>query len=116
MLRFKFILEIIEQDNLVQKAQEVGRYLLNLLKQLVDSHPYLSNPRGLGLMASFDFDTGGHRDAFIKNAMQNGLIILGCGGRSVRFRPHLTVTIEEIDKAMAIVRRSLLTVAPPHAC
>ncbi|TYP91571.1 L-lysine 6-transaminase precursor [Sphingobacterium allocomposti] len=116
MLRFKFILEIIEQDNLVQKAQEVGRYLLNQLKQLVDSHPYLSNPRGLGLMASFDFDTGGHRDAFIKNAMQNGLIILGCGGRSVRFRPHLTVTIEEIDKAMAIVRQSLLTVAPPHAC
>jgi len=31
------------------------------------------------------------------------LVILGCGERSIRFRPHLTVTTEEIDEALSII-------------
>src|SRR5690606_688834 len=107
MLRFKMILEIIEQENLVERASETGRYLLGKVQQLVDTHPHLSNARGLGLLVSFDFDTVEQRDAFVKKTMEHKLIILGCGERSIRFRPHLTATVEDIDKAIDIAEKCM---------
>jgi len=107
MLRFKMILEIIEQENLVERASETGRYLLGKVQQLVDTYPHLSNARGLGLLVSFDFDTVEQRDAFVKKTMEHKLIILGCGERSIRFRPHLTATVEDIDKAIDIAEKCM---------
>lgn len=107
MVRFKLILEVIEKDNLVTKAKEMGKYLLEKIEKLVADYPYLSNPRGKGLLCAFDFDTVEKRDAFLDKAMENKLLILGCGEKSVRFRPHLTVSVEDIDKAFEIVRKSL---------
>ena len=107
MVRFKLILEVIEKENLVAKAKELGKYLLEKIEKLVVEYPYLSNPRGKGLLCSFDFDTVENRDAFINKTMENKLLILGCGEKSVRFRPHLTVTVEDIDRTFEIVRKSL---------
>lgn len=107
MVRFKLILEVIEKENLVAKADEMGKYLLQQITKLVEEHPRLSNPRGKGLLCAFDFDTVENRDAFINKTMENKLLILGCGEKSVRFRPHLTVTVEDIDKTFEIVRKSL---------
>ena len=107
MMRFKLILEVIEQENLVQQAESLGEYLLEKLEQLAKSHSQLSNVRGKGLLASFDFQTEQQRDDFVKLAMNNKLLILGCGDKSIRFRPHLTVTVEQLDKALALVEKSL---------
>ena len=107
LLRFQLILEVIEQEQLVEHAATEGQYLLNRTQDLVDDKPYLSNARGLGLIVAFDFDETEKRDAFIKKAMENRLLILGCGERGVRFRPHLTVTDEEIDKAFEIILKIL---------
>ena len=107
MIRFKLILEVIEKENLVAKAEEMGKYLLTHIEKLVAEQPRLSNPRGKGLLCAFDFDTVENRDTFINKAMDNKLLILGCGEKSVRFRPHLTVTVEDLDKTFEIVRKSL---------
>lgn len=107
MVRFRLILEIIEQENLVIEAQKKGAYLLHKIETLVDASPMLSNPRAKGLMGAFDFAEAPLRDSFLKNALANKLIILGCGERGVRFRPHLTVTEEEIDLAFDLIQRSL---------
>lgn len=107
MVRFKLILEVIEKDNLIEGAKEKGAYLLNQIEKLVSEHPNLSNARGLGLICAFDFDTEEARDAFTSAALDHKLIILGCGDKSIRFRPHLTVTIEDIDKTFEIIRKLL---------
>lgn len=107
MVRFKLILEIIEKEKLVAKAAETGKYLLQQIEKLVSENDFLSNPRGKGLLCAFDFNTEERRDAFIKKTLENKLLILGCGEKSVRFRPHLTVTVEEIDKAFELIRKSL---------
>ncbi|SMG34119.1 L-lysine 6-transaminase [Sphingobacterium psychroaquaticum] len=107
MIRFKLILEIIEKEKLVEKAEKTGEYLLDKITKLTHTHKHLSNARGLGLLVAFDFDTPEQRDAFVHSAFENKMIILGCGERSVRFRPHLTATIEDIDKAIAVVEKSL---------
>lgn len=107
MLRFKLILEVIEQEKLVDKAEKTGKYLLDQVKALVHAKPQLSNARGLGLMVSFDFENSEQRDLFVDRAFKHKLLILGCGEKSIRFRPHLTATIADIDKALSIVKQSL---------
>lgn len=107
LLRFQLILEIIENENLVKQAELKGNYLLEQIIELVNTFPHLKNPRGLGLMASFDFQTADQRDRFVRQALNNKLIILGCGEKSIRFRPHLTVTKEELDRALQIVRKTV---------
>ena len=109
ILRFKLILEIIEQDNLAQNANEVGKYLLQKLRVLEQNYEgIISNTRGLGLMCAFDLPTKEKRDAFIGKARENGLLILACGDNSIRFRPHLVVTKQEIDLGIGIIEKLLI--------
>lgn len=107
MLRFQFILEIIEQEDLVDHAAQVGEYLLGKVSDLVSRKTFLSNPRGLGLLVAFDFETSEQRDSFLAKTMENKLLLLGCGEKSIRFRPHLNVKQADIDQAMLIVEQSL---------
>src|SRR5690606_21374692 len=107
MLRFKLILEVIEQENLLANAAEKGIYLKNKLRELMNDKPQLSNLRGEGLLVALDFDSENSRNAFIKRAYANKLIMLGCGEKSIRFRPHLNVSKQDIDKTMAIIENSL---------
>lgn len=107
MLRFKLILEVIEQENLVQNAAEKGRYLQDKLQELLAKKTQLSNLRGEGLFVAVDFESEATRNAFIKNAYVNKLIILGCGEKSIRFRPHLNVSHADIDKTIAIIEKSI---------
>ena len=39
--------------------------------------------------------------------LANGLLLLGCGTRSIRFRPALNLLPSEADAALEIVRKSL---------
>ena len=38
---------------------------------------------------------------------RNGLLLLTCGARSIRFRPPLNLTAAEADAGLDIVRKSL---------
>ncbi len=108
MLRFKFTLEVIEKENLVEKAAETGAYLLEELKKIEADYPALiSNVRGKGLMCAFDLPTGEKRDKFLGKMWDNKVMILLCGDKSMRFRPHLNVSKEEIDHGCDVIRKVL---------
>ena len=65
MVRSKFILDVIKNDNLVENAKKVGEHLKNQLLKIQEEYPKLiSNVRGLGLMCSFDFPTTELRNNF----------------------------------------------------
>jgi len=107
MLRFKLILEVIEQENLLANAAEKGTYLKSKLQKVMKDRPQLSNLRGEGLFVALDFDSADSRNEFIKRAYANKLIMLGCGEKSIRFRPHLNISKEDIDKTIMIIENSL---------
>ncbi|GAA4187358.1 L-lysine 6-transaminase [Sphingobacterium ginsenosidimutans] len=107
MLRFKLILEVIEQENLLANAAEKGAYLKSKLQEAMKDRPQLSNLRGEGLFVALDFDSADSRNEFIKRAYANKLIMLGCGEKSIRFRPHLNISKEDIDKTIMIIENSL---------
>ena len=108
MVRFGRYLEIIEQDSLLDNARDVGGYLLEKLHACAaERSEQVVNVRGRGLMCSFDLESGDVRDRFLKLAFDHGLLLLGCGTCSVRFRPVLTVSKEDIDQGLVIVEKIL---------
>lgn len=107
MVRFDRILEIIEADDLVAHAADVGAHLLNRIQALAERHDAVTNPRGRGLMCAFDVPDGDVRAYLLKQAYEEGVILLGCGVRSVRFRTPLIITADEIDEGMERLERAL---------
>ncbi|SEL11881.1 L-lysine 6-transaminase [Parapedobacter koreensis] len=102
MVRATKILEIIEEDLLLAHVENTGGYLQQQLHELAAAYPLLSNVRGQGLLCAFDFPEKWSRDAFLKASMEQGALFLGCGQRSIRFRPALIMQTSDIDKGMAI--------------
>ena len=108
MVRFTLYLEIIENEGLVEKAAESGAYLLKHLENLQnDYYPLVSNARGRGLFCAFDLPDGDVRDSVVNNIMDEGAVILGSGVRSIRFRPHLNISRNEIDQGISMIKNSL---------
>ncbi len=108
MVRSKYIMEIIEEENLVENSRVQGEYLLRNLKNLQKDFPHLiSNSRGLGLMCSFDLPNASLRNDFKEKCLKEKLIILGCGEKSIRFRPPLNVTKDEIDEGLQKIKKVL---------
>ncbi len=107
MVRFARYLEIIEEDKLVENAERTGGYLLEKIHELVNELDGISGARGKGLMCAFDFADPGKRNAYLKAAQKNGMLMLPCGTHSVRFRPPLIIQKEHVDEGIEIARKSL---------
>jgi len=108
MVRSKLILDVIKNEKLVENAKKVGDHLKFQLNIIQEEYPNLiSNVRGLGLMCSFDLPTSDLRNKFRDNCYNEKLMILGCGEKSIRFRPPLNITEKEIDKGLTIIRKVL---------
>jgi L-lysine 6-transaminase len=97
MVRSRRILEIIEADGLFDHAAKTGGYLLEDLHDLGDRHAGLvSNVRGRGLMCAIDLPGPGLRDRVIAMLRETHVLVLACGERTIRFRPALNVTADEL--------------------
>lgn len=109
MVRSQKYLEIIEEENLVENARKMGEYLLSKLQNLQMEFPdKVSNVRGLGLFCAFDLNDTQQRDKLKNLCYSKGLIILGSGEKSMRFRPPLNITQSEIDYGISIIRKCLM--------
>ena len=86
------------------------------LEMLRDDSGQISNVRGRGLFVAFDLESrerarrGGHRPAGGEH-----VIVLPCGERSIRFRPALSVSQDEIDEAVGATCRSVVA-SPARSC
>ncbi|HYM20518.1 MAG TPA: L-lysine 6-transaminase [Candidatus Kapabacteria bacterium] len=108
MVRAQKYLEIIRDENLVENARVHGEYLLGKITELSQEFPnVVSNPRGKGLMCAFTLEEAQMRDVLRQKCYDEGVIIIGCGDRSIRFRPALTITPDEIDMGMKVIREQV---------
>jgi len=111
MVRFKIMLEIIEQEKLIENARINGDYLLSELNNLSEYFPaFVTNPRGKGMFCAFDLPSMQERDDAINAMMNNKLLILPSGDNSIRFRPHLNISKEEIDLSIDIIKKSIKSI------
>jgi L-lysine 6-transaminase len=112
MVRSTFILNVIEEENLVENSARRGKYLLSRLNEIQLKFPQLvGNARGLGLLCSFDLPDPEKRNEFRKIAEQEKLLILGCGTKSIRFRPMLNISDDELEEGLQVVEKVLTIMA-----
>jgi len=102
------IIDIVRRDQLLENVLKVGEHLhqgfLDLEKE---TDGLVNSARGRGLYRAFDMATPELRDAMVDSAFRNKLMIGGCGPKAVRFRPSLNFTIEEADKTLDLLRKSV---------
>jgi L-lysine 6-transaminase len=108
MVRARRILEVVEAEGLIARAKELEPVLLGLLGELAERHPQVTDVRGRGLMCAFSLPDRGLRDAVLRAVREDErVLLLGCGTRSVRFRPALTVSVEDLSAGVAALDRVL---------
>lgn len=107
MVRSAKILEIIEEDGLCANAAQTGTYLQHCLTELSRSYNQMSNIRGKGLLTAFDFPDAATRDAFVRKGLDHNTMFLGCGEKTIRFRPALIMDKAHIDEGVNIMKAVL---------
>ncbi|MBC7615329.1 MAG: L-lysine 6-transaminase [Pedobacter sp.] len=107
MVRSSQILQIVAEDNLCDHAGEVGQYLTENLSALAQKHEKMSNVRGRGLLAAFDFPTKEMRNTFIQKGIEHNVMFLGCGSQTIRFRPALCIEKQHIDLGIEVMEKIL---------
>ncbi len=108
MVRSRRILETIEAERLFAHAARLGDHLLGRLRELSRDFPdTVLDPRGRGLMCAFSLPSREQRDELLRRLWDRGVVMLGSGVDSVRFRPALTVGRQELDTAVEAVRAAL---------
>jgi len=108
MVRFHIILEIIEKENLIENAKNMGAVLKKELQFLSEEFPaYVTNPRGLGLFAAFDLPDSDSRDQLANLILEDKLLMLPTGDDAIRFRPHLNVTLEDLKTSIDIIKSTI---------
>ena len=104
MYRFKLILEIMCKENLLSNVKETGSYLSKHILDLTNKFPgFVTNPRGVGLFCAFDLPSTIERDQFLSKVLEKNLMLLGSGDNSIRFRPHLNVSKDDIELTIQII-------------
>lgn len=97
------VLEVIEKEQLLHNAQEVGQYLMNTLNDI----PQLSNVRGKGLMIGFD--VAEEHKQLRSILLKEHHIFTGVAKTNViRLLPALNLTLKEADEFIAAVKTALI--------
>jgi L-lysine 6-transaminase len=108
MVRSRRILEIVEREHLIDHAAQVGEWLIGELQSLAAGHPgVITNARGRGLMCAFDLPTPEARGDALEHLQKEHVLVVPCGERSIRFRPALNITTEELGFGLAALDRVL---------
>jgi len=108
MVRCRLHLEIYESERVVDYSAALGESFLKELRNLEGDFPGLvANARGRGLFCALDLPDRATRDRFVARLFENRLVMLGCGDRSIRFRPALNIPEEDLLRGLDIIRKTL---------
>jgi len=99
-------IEIIEKEKLMNNARRLGKYFMKRLYEIQKKYPKkIVDVRGLGLMIGLELSKEKEMKSVLKEAFKNGLLLLGCGEKTVRIAPPLIMTKEEADQGLYILER-----------
>ncbi len=110
-------IEVIEEDQLLDNAHEVGGYFRQKLEQLKEKHLLVGDVRGMGLMQGVELvkdrktkePASQETNALMDRCKNNGLLI-GKGGlysNVLRISPPLNIGKADVDEAVRILDKSL---------
>ena len=91
------VLDVMEQEQLVENAHQVGDYLMERLKQLQQQCPHIVEVRGRGLMIGIELDMP-HKDLRSRLLFEEH-VFTGCASTNIlRLLPPLSFTRDMADR------------------
>ena len=100
------VLEIIEQENLIEKAEERGHYLMAKLKEFDG----LQNIRGRGLMIGFD--VGDNLKELRKKLLQKHVFTGEAKPNVIRLLPALSIGSKQLEEFLEIIKEAIEELCP----
>lgn len=97
-VRADYVLKAYERYDLINNANSNNRRFADILSN------WVLNYRSAGHLIAFDFETGKQRDEFVKKCFDQCLLCNSTAERTVRMRPHMAVTSDEIDHFAEIIK------------
>lgn len=98
------VLDVMEQEELVENARQVGEYLMERLKELQQEQPHIVDVRGCGLMIGVELDIP-YKEVRNRLLFQEHCFT-GCSGTNViRLLPPLSVSKEQADAFVEKLKR-----------
>jgi len=94
------VFDTVNDKAFLDSVNEKGEYIKNAVRSW--ELPCVKEVRGLGLMLGIEVSIS-HKEA-VKKCLENGLMMLTAGKNVLRMLPPLTITYEEIDKGLAILK------------
>jgi L-lysine 6-transaminase len=108
MVRGNAYLQIIKEEDLLHNASQIGNLLLKNLQEICKHyHEIIENPRGRGMLLAFDIKPPAMRFELWKAFYDVQLLSLTCGNKTIRFRPHLDMTVNEANEAINRIEKGL---------
>ena len=95
-------LHIMKEAGFMEEVRSKSAILLEQLQLAFQDHPKISAVRGLGMMIGIE--TSASLSRIVEAARQKGLIILTAGENVIRLLPPLTISREEIQQGIAILK------------
>jgi L-lysine 6-transaminase len=100
-IRCSYIIDAIEKHLLLENVKVKSKILMNELSNL------FINYRSTGHLVAFDFLDNNIRDKFVKKCYSNFLLVNPTGDNSVRLRPNLAFSDNDLDELVDKIKRSL---------
>ncbi len=100
------VLDVIEKEDLTARAKELGNFLHQGIQKLAEDFPkQILEVRGRGLMLGIQLtDEPGELVSILR---ENSLLAVGAAGQTLRLLPPLTISQDEIEEGLKILRLSL---------
>lgn len=102
-------LKIIEEENLLANALEMGDYIQNRLRSAQSELPIIGDVRGKGLMVAAELVTPDGNPAIeiikeiIKEMGDHGIVLTKCGASAIRFAPPLIIQEDQVERGISII-------------
>ncbi|MFQ5789101.1 MAG: aspartate aminotransferase family protein [Acidobacteriota bacterium] len=109
-------LEHIEEENLIENARRVGNYALERMRQMMSEHELVAEVRGLGLLLGLVLEKDGKpavdaAEQVLYGALAKGLSFKVSMGNVLTLTPPLTVSKEDMERALGILSDCLAEAA-----
>ena len=95
------VLEVIEKENLIENAYNIGQYLISELKKI----PEIEDVRGKGLMIGFEVKGWSGSELRKKLLFDYYIFTGGAGERTVRLLPALSINKEQADRFLSSLKK-----------
>ena len=95
------VLDTVGDGQFLAQVKEKGEYLKNGILSI--GSPNILGVRGIGLMLGIIVEDGKHT-AYANRLIEKGVLALTAGKNAVRLLPPLTISKEEMDEALTIMK------------